>query len=194
MDNIERNKNIEMCLEECKGTLKNLSYKYRSIYNGDTDEAFADACLWLVELYDKFDKDKASFVTYIQHVIENKFLDVYRKNKATSLDIVNKDICELDELGLLPTSEDIYSSSNYDDILTDGQINRYNIYLDNQDYLYVLKEREQDIFKLFYCNMWDISKIASAYGLSEIRIKEIKRKALSKIEDAKNLERFTGNI
>lgn len=190
MDSIERNRNIEMCFEECKDTINNLSYKYKGIYGGDKEEAFANACLWLVELYDKFDKDKASFVTYISHVLENKFIDDYRKHKIYDLNIMKQDIQDLDELGLIPSYDNICDSEDIFQELTDGQIDRYSIYLDYQDYLDVLKEKEKDIFRLYYCNMWDISSIANAYDLSEIRIKEIKRNALNKLEDAKNISNF----
>lgn len=184
MDNYneDRNKNIELCLEECKDTLKRLAYKYRSVYNGDTDEAFANACLWLVELYDKFDRDKASFVTYIGCVIENKFLDDYRKHKVYDLDVIGTDIQDLDELGIIPSYDNVSDEFDCDkEELTPGQIDRYEIYLEYQNQLDILKEKERDVFKLFYYNMWDISKIANAYDLSEIRIKEIKRNALNKL-------------
>lgn len=173
---------IELCLEECKGVLRSLAYKYRRIYNNDEEEAFANACLWLVELYDRFDKDRASFVTYIYTVVENRFINEGKKFYNEQKYLSHQSIDELDEKNLLVT--DIYGDgSGTSDKTTSGQKERYSMYFMFYPFLEELDEREEIIFKMFYYNNWSIREIATYMDLSEIRVKELKGEIVKKLTE-----------
>ena len=179
MDN-ERTKNIELCIEQCTPILKKLSYKYKNIYDNDANEAFANACLWVVEMYDKFDRNKGSLVSYIGMIVEHKFIDAYRYNKVHEFDRYATDVYDMDEMNLLPYEKDYEPEGEI--ILTEHQQYRKDIYDRYEPYIDELSDRERGIFKLFYYNLWDISHIAKSYELSIMRIKEIKRDVLRKLE------------
>lgn len=183
--NNDKQEVMQICFEECKGILRALAVKYKAIYNGDVEEAFADACLWLMEFYDSFDRNKATFVTYAYSVIENKFINAGKKAYKEKQHMSNVSIEDLDKDGLL-----VYGSNKIilDEGMTKGQSERYNIYFQYCNDLEILTEREQTIFKLFYYDNWNIKDIASQLGLSEIRIKEIKSKIIKKLDkNSKNM-------
>lgn len=179
MEKNNRQINMELCFEECKGILKALAYKYKGIYNGDIEEAFANACMWLVELYDNFDRNRATFVTYAYSSVENKFINegkkIYRENQYIS----HSSIEDLDRDGYLIS--DCNEDDLIDDRMTIGQRERYDLYLKLYECVDILSERERTIFKLFYYNNWNIKDIADVLELSEIRIKEIKSKIVKKM-------------
>lgn len=178
---MENNKQeiMEICFDECKGILRALAVKYKNIYNGDVEEAFADACLWLMEFYGSFDRNKATFITYVYSVIENKFINAGKKAYKEKQYFSNVSIEELDKEGLLVCGNEKHILK---EDVTKGQIERYHIYFEYVDYLDMLTEREQTIFKLFYYDNWNIKDIASQLNLSEIRIKEIKSKIIKKLK------------
>lgn len=180
MDKINRIDSIELCFEECKGVLRSLAYKYKNIYNGDVDEAYANACLWLVEMYDKFDRNKASFVTYVYMIVDNRFINEGKKafNEKKYLSNI-----PLDDLGIddeLYCNRAIETKAN-DNNSTNGQKERYKFYFELESFMNVLNEREQIIFKTFYYNNWNIKDIAKYLELSDIRVKELKKEAVKKL-------------
>lgn len=174
-----KQENVELCFQECKGILKTLAIKYKSIYDNDVEEAFAEASMWLVELYDSFDKNRASFVTYAYSVIENKFINAGKKFYRERCTMIDATIEELDQEGLLTDSNEIILDTE----MTLGQKKRCDVYFELVDYLDRVSEREEKIFKLYYYDSWSISELAEYFELSEIRIKEIKNNCVRKLRE-----------
>lgn len=190
MKQMDKKSNIELCFLECEKILWKLSNKYKNIYNGDTNEAFSCASLWLVEDYDTYDKNKSSFVTYIYKCIERKFINEAIKKKNSDDNMDYGDIEDLDECGLLVNNnENILIDEN----ITNGKLERYSFYLENKSYLNNVKNRDYEIFRMYYYCGRNISDIAEIFNLSEIRIKEIKRKILKIIDKNKEIERNNEN-
>lgn len=177
-----REENLKSYLAECQYILLRMANKYKNIYNGDKEEAYANACLWTIELYDGFDRNKSKFTTYIYSIIDNKFKDEWRKKNKEYKLFASGDIEDYDEKGMINT--DLYEN-DYDDILTSGQKDRYSLYFDLYKYTNILNDREKVIFKLFYYNNWKIEDIASVVELSAIRVKEIKKKIIIRLEKEK---------
>lgn len=180
--NEEQDKQVymELCFQECRGILKSLAIKYKKIYNNDIEEAFAEASLWLMELYDTFDRNKATLQTYVYSCIERKFINAGKKKFKETQFVSAASIDELDQEGLLIYCNDVEVAGEK---MTEGQRERYEIYFKYYPHIGYLPEREQDIFKLFYYNHWNIKDIAEQMDLSEIRIKELKSKIIKKMQE-----------
>lgn len=183
---MDNNKNIEICFQECEKMLWKLADKYKSIYNGDKEEAFANASLWLVEDYNGYNRDKASFVTYIYMCIEKRFIKAMNKFYDEKEYICGTDLDDLDELGLLSTDNIDYQL--IDDEMTDGKKNRYDIYFEYKDYLDIFKEKDKEIFRLYYYCGRNEKEIAEIYDLNERSIRKIKEKILKKVKNIKKNE------
>lgn len=182
MEKNDRETNLELCFYECYGVLKTLAYKYRKIYNGDVDEAFSNACLWLVELYDSFDKNKSNFISYVYTIVSRKFINEGKKKFNERNVFINISFEELEEGGKFMGDSDTFNTNEQDRDSKMGLRNRENFYTECFGKMDDIKERDVQIFELFYSHGWSIKDIAIVFKLSEVRVKEIKRNIVKKIE------------
>lgn len=174
---------LELSYIEFRPILYKLSHKYKNLYNNDFEEALADSCVWFIESYDSYDKDKAHFSTYLYGVVENRFIDVSRKKRREYETFVNIDDLNEEQLGYYDSS--MFQDNSTDIDMTVGQMSRLSTYTYYQNFIDVLEIREQDIFKLYYYNDWSIIEIADFLNLSEIRVKQLKTNILNELEKEK---------
>jgi len=125
----------------------------------------------MIKLYnslDKYDADKARVSTFVDHLIDNKIKDMYRKCMTSkNLNVVNavqilsssSDVVETDGNNGTVLGHEGYAYENFEfitDIMENMQLN----------------EREKEIFKL-RSSGYEFVEIADIFGLSKPRISQI---------------------
>ena len=158
---MEKNK-FETYLKEIEPDISAKSFAYR-IWGLDKEDVAQELRIHLLNKFDLFNPDKASFRTWANRVMRNKLIDLERTNRK------EKDIIYASQFKVEDNEEfDTYEEA----IATDGgkYAREMMDILDNQiilDRIEELPERQQQVVKLKVYESWTFKEIAEELGISE---------------------------
>lgn len=151
--------------DKCRHKLKGQTFA-----GMDKEDVTQEVMIKLYKSLDQYDAQKAKLSTFVDHIIDNKIKDMYRKcmseknlNVVNAIQVVSTDLDTEDEAdggeGMLTLGHEGYAYENFE-FITDIMENMQ------------LTDREKEIFKL-RSSGYEFVEIADILGVSKARISQI---------------------